>query len=150
MEPYSYSQEKAWVSKLWQTLANWFRVGEMGLKCDPNVKFCGRIPLHSACRYGHLDVVKYFVDKCDIQSRDTQGSTPLHLAALYGHLELVKYFIDDLEYDPYCFDFKNRTPLHDACENGHLDIVKYFLIHIIVMYKQGITTVIHHFTLLYC
>ncbi len=41
---------------------------------------------------GHLDVVKYLVEKgADVKAADNDGWTPLHWAAELGLLDVVKY-----------------------------------------------------------
>ena len=47
----------------------------------------GRTPLHYAAEAGHLNVVKYILDRIsDKNPKDTEGRTPLHFAARRGHV----------------------------------------------------------------
>jgi ankyrin repeat protein len=51
--------------------------------------------LHYASCGGHLDVVQYLIDQCQLyaHSGDPWNDTPLHLASREGHLEIVKYLL---------------------------------------------------------
>ena len=55
-----------------------------------------RTALHLAARNGHLEVVKYLLEKggAEVNEEDNDGWTALHLAARYGHLEVVKYLLE--------------------------------------------------------
>jgi ankyrin repeat protein len=45
-----------------------------------------RTALHSAARYGALQVINYLIGKgANLNARDESGNTPLHLAVLYNH-----------------------------------------------------------------
>ncbi|XP_064397038.1 uncharacterized protein LOC135343935 isoform X2 [Halichondria panicea] len=85
----------------------------------------GDTALHTATRAGHLNVVKYLVEECQVNEacEAADGSTAFHIAAFYGHKHLVKYF-NEKELDPlYCNEYK-ETPLFLACLAGDVQIVK--------------------------
>ena len=74
--------------------------------CSPSVKdFSGRTPLHHACEFGHLDLVKKLVSEygCDINARDNDGHTPLYFAICNHHssivAELVRHNTDLIHVD---------------------------------------------------
>ena len=50
-----------------------------------------------ASEFGHLDIVKYFVEekKCNVECRDPLGQTPLQYATRGGRLTVVKYLIEE-------------------------------------------------------
>ena len=51
-------------------------------------------PLHAACQNGHVDAVKFLLDKgCDIDCVDEGGRTPLFSAALAGKSDIVEMLI---------------------------------------------------------
>ena len=96
-------------------------------------------PIHLAAMYGHLDLVKYFIEericKPDLLKCDDH-ITPLHLAASYGHVHIVKYLVEECKCDLMCktstdsitdFYLNGATPLHLAVRFGHLFTVKYIL-----------------------
>lgn len=101
---------------------------------DPNSNMCvdeegaRTTPLHLASGYGHLNIVRYFVEErnCDVECRDEEENTPLHYAAEGGRFVIVQYLISN-GCDPMCKDSYSRTPLHDACSEGNLDIVRYLI-----------------------
>ena len=99
-------------------------------KCDANRKDeMDHIPLHYATSNGHIDVVKYFVEKqvCTPMAENSFGQTPLHFACSKGHLEIAKYLIKSTSCSPLCVDVRGSTPLHYASQNGHLEIVEYLI-----------------------
>ena len=47
--------------------------------------------LHTACAYGHMDIVKLLVrNGADLKIKDDNGKTPRHYAKYYNRLDLVK------------------------------------------------------------
>ena len=95
----------------------------------------GEIPLHLAAFFGHLDVVRLFLDNKDIEKNSKannacmhcNGRTPLHWAARNGHLEVVRLFLDNIEIENNPKDAKGSTPLHSAAKYGHLEVVRLLL-----------------------
>ena len=81
----------------------------------------GRTPLAVACEAGHMEVVKFLMER-DKEGRALKGAggtTPLHVAARGGHIEVVKYLIDDRRMDPSCEDSDGFTPL-DCAQNNKM------------------------------
>ena len=79
----------------------------------------GPTPLAVACEAGHMEVVKFLMER-DKEGRALMGAggtTPLHVAARGGHIEVVKYLIDDRGMDPSCEDSDGFTPLDCARNN---------------------------------
>ena len=68
-------------------------------------------PLHWASLKGHLDIVRYFVEKrqCDVECRNKYGNTPLHHTALGGRLDAVQYLISERGCDPMVRVWHGRT-----------------------------------------
>ena len=82
--------------------------------------------IHCACKYGHLDIVKFLVEHgCDPACRNAIGATPLHFACWEGHLDVVTFLIER-GCNP-ADSAVGLTPLHLACWRGHLDVVKFLL-----------------------
>ena len=81
----------------------------------------GRTPFAVACEAGHMEVVKFLMER-DKEGRaltGAGGTTPLHVAARGGHIEVVKYLIDDRGMDPSCEDSDGFTPL-DCAQNNKM------------------------------
>ena len=73
----------------------------------------GRTPLHFAAAYGHLEVVKWQVERHGdlLCIQDKDGWTLLYCAAARGHLEVVKCQVERRG-DLLCMQDENgRTPL---------------------------------------
>ena len=53
---------------------------------------CCQSPVHLACHFGHLGVVRLLVKAgADLSAEDWEGNTPLHCAALARHFDITKY-----------------------------------------------------------
>ena len=51
-------------------------------------------PLHRACRYGNLEIIKMLVPGVDVNKGDAQDNlTPLHEACEGGNKDVVEYLI---------------------------------------------------------
>ncbi|MBD3170229.1 MAG: hypothetical protein GF307_12155 [candidate division Zixibacteria bacterium] len=84
----------------------------------------GQSVMHAAAYSGHIEIVKYLIEKgADVNARSGQNSNPLHGAAYYGHEDIVKLLIENgAEVDnPNAYDYR---PMLSACAGGHLNIVK--------------------------
>jgi ankyrin repeat protein len=84
----------------------------------------GRMPLHWAARGGHLDVLRYIVEKgADLNALDNNGVAPLHTLAGSGQTEAARLLIEK----GADIDIKNpvkQTPLNLAAEYGQEEMVK--------------------------
>ena len=89
----------------------------------------GALPLHIACRNGHLNATKYFITEqnCDPNCLGQHGWTLLHYASQGGHMNTIQYLITELGCDPTTPSKVGSLPLHTACLNGHLNATKYFI-----------------------
>ena len=86
----------------------------------------------SACRCGHLEVVKYLLtsaeltEHADIHAKDDEG---FKWACRYGHLEVVKYLLTSPELTEHAdIHAQNDEGFIWACEKGHLEVVKCLII----------------------
>lgn len=95
----------------------------------------GTPPLVIAARNGHLEVVKYLVEKkvdieqtgCVIFDGDTiEGASALWCSAAAGRLEMVKFLVENGS-NVNNTTSTNSTPLRAACYDGHLPIIKYLI-----------------------
>lgn len=83
--------------------------------------------LHMAAKKGHLEIVKFLIEKgIDIDARGgTFDASALNQAAGAGHLEIVEYLINaGAELD---VSLAKRNPLFGAIYGGHLEVVKFLI-----------------------
>ena len=83
--------------------------------------------LHIAAHYGHIEVIKYLVEKrAEINPRDESGKTPLHWATLGNNPKAIKLLIDNQAEVNLKSEF-GKTPIHIAAEKNYLDAAKALL-----------------------
>ena len=85
--------------------------------------------LHYAAENKHLDIVKYFIKKRDLDPtcRGWHGQTPNHDAARNNHLEVAEYLVGDGLVDPLCRNDNGYTSLHKACQGGDIEVIRYLI-----------------------
>ena len=80
-----------WECKLGQhdSVVELLESGEVDPKSDESFGTHGETPLHYACQYGWLDVVKLLIAKfnCDATIVDEKRETPLQCAHRHGHIK---------------------------------------------------------------
>ena len=92
----------------------------------------GNSTLHIAATQGHIDMVKYFVErcKCPPTARNHEGKTLLHVACegkRISNVALVEYLVSLNNEAPYEKDNDNNTAFHLAAMSGQLDILNYLI-----------------------
>lgn len=114
------------------TIEKWINSGEVSQEDINAVDEKGFTPLQTAVEYGHLDIVRYFIEKLHVKVDTYQdlGANILHSAAAHGHLNIVKYLLEENKTIP--IDSQGRklgfTALHVAIfYTHHIGIVKYLL-----------------------
>ncbi|KAF8536032.1 ankyrin repeat-containing domain protein [Trichophaea hybrida] len=90
-----------------------------------NPDLAGNTSLHLAAQFGHLSIVRYFVEvadhECDGVSKNNVGDTPLMVAAAEGHEEVI---LLDMGADPEVADNLGNTALHYSAAYGHLKVIR--------------------------
>ena len=84
----------------------------------------GHIPLHYAAYNGHLEVVKYFVERTCFVTLWTGTIMVGHLFTTVcdnGHLKIAQYLIREEHCNSSCEDNSGTTPLQNAsgCNASH-------------------------------
>ena len=98
----------------------------------------GYTALHFSTYYGHLDIVKYLIETCNVDkeaktdegytsSKGNDGYTALHIASSIGNLVIVEYLIETHHVDIEAATNGGSTALHLASSNGNLMVVKYLI-----------------------
>jgi ankyrin repeat protein len=86
-------------------------------------------PLHCACRYGHMDMVRILISEfeADTTIRNWQGRTPLHVAASEREERVALALITEFCCDINTVDRWGISLLHKACEKHCLTLVRTLL-----------------------
>ena len=90
----------------------------------------GCTPLHLACRYGNLGIVKTLADEDEncLATLDIRGNLPLHHACLGGKLDIVNYISGRCPDGVSLQNTKGKLPIEllifDAeCDRSSMDFV---------------------------
>jgi ankyrin repeat protein len=103
------------------------RLLRAGADIEAKDNLYGSTPLIIASRWGHVLVVKEFLEYgADIEAEDINGKTPLDSAASVGLLAVVNELLERGA-DTEAKDVHGWTPLHASCWNGHLAVVNELL-----------------------
>ncbi|KAL8577877.1 hypothetical protein ACOMHN_018682 [Nucella lapillus] len=96
----------------------------------------GSTPLILACKNGHLELVKFMIERCGVNisqtgsvtfdGEDIEGAPPLWCAAAAGHVDVVRYLVNKGAYINKTTR-SNSTPLRAACYDGHLKVVQFLV-----------------------
>ncbi|XP_046551542.1 ankyrin-3-like [Haliotis rubra] len=93
------------------------------------VDYGGDNIFHSACRGGHVGMMKYLLLQynVDINSRTNSGRTPLMITVYYGYINVCKFLVS-IGANVAQVDDDGDNILHFACRGGHVEMVKYVLL----------------------
>ena len=87
----------------------------------------GNTALHTASRFGHLDICKIlFQNGANEYQKNEKGNTPLHLAAKHNHADIAALLCNrgaDLDEE----NEYNSSPLHLAARAGAIQTTEYLL-----------------------
>ena len=91
-------------------------------------------PFHLACKFGHLEIVRLFLQyastkKIDLNQR-IRHQTPLHTACENGQKEIVSLLLEQSEEKGICIgaiDDIGRNLLYFACSSNNSELVKMLL-----------------------
>ena len=89
----------------------------------------GDAPLHRACRFGHIEIVKELMRHPEIKVN--QGNTgnggPFYLACQEGFVKIVRWLLADPRIDPTMTQKELATPFYIACQEGRHEVVSLLL-----------------------
>jgi len=100
---------------------------------DPNITDSrGKTPLHGACWYGRVQIVKALLDSnANVNAKSNSknsNNTPIHVASTRGHSKIMRMLLEKGA-DPTGKNLMGEGPLHCACWNGHIAAVRTLLDH---------------------
>jgi ankyrin repeat protein len=72
-----------------------------------------------------MEIVKFLLDRVNLEEKDKNGSIAIHYACEKGYVEIVKLLLDKTDLEAK--DNNGRRPIHHACYGGHVEIVKLLL-----------------------
>jgi ankyrin repeat protein len=90
----------------------------------------GETALFITCKSGHLNVVKYLIEKgkANVEATNWNGWTPLHIACWYNHFAIVQCLIDSGHANVHAVTHNEESPLHFLLANvKHLRCVLYIV-----------------------
>jgi len=89
----------------------------------------GDTPLHRACRFGHLEIVKLLLTHPHLKpdKGNQAGGSPFFIACQQGHKEVVSVLLRDPRIDPSKEIPGGFTPFFYACRHGHTGVASLLL-----------------------
>ena len=112
----------------------------MDENCDLNIQNgTSNSPLHIACYWKSLDIIKLLEVKCNTKISNKKGKSAhdiplndngdllLHVACQWGDVDIVRYLAIDEKCDINLQNVDMNTPLHFACYQKSLPIIKLLL-----------------------
>lgn len=97
--------------------------------CQKSKTDRGETILHLAVEYGHLELVKFLVDKnADVFATARAKATPLSYAAEFGHLPIVKFLRDVIDRSNCNIETREdclNHAFHKAITKGKNDVINY-------------------------
>ena len=90
-----------------------------------------RSALLIAAQNGHVNIVQYLIDDCemDINDTDEDGCSSLHFAAHDGYTDVINELFQHQELKKNYADKNGRLPIHYAAQNGHFKAVELLVIN---------------------
>lgn len=87
----------------------------------------GDSPLHLAAENGHLEIVKFLIEKgADVLDRNNSGRVALHQAAIKGHIDVMEFLI--AQGTPVdAPSLQKYTPLHYTAMWGNKETLEYLI-----------------------
>jgi hypothetical protein len=107
-----------------------FRAARLLKNRGANTEFAdssGTTPFWAACEAGHLGIVKFLHEQCQVQTEKpiANGATPLHAACHQGNVDVIKYLVEQVGVDVLVQARNGATPFFIACYAGELDVARY-------------------------
>lgn len=119
---------KTWFEAVREGNTTLVETGVQGWKIDVNTECNGRMAIHMAVEWRHVEVIKYLLSQgADPVARcEGTGSTPLHLAAVHGNVDVATLLLKQ-NINPDIVDNDGGTALGSAIRFGNKDVIKILL-----------------------
>jgi len=111
---------------------------DLGVKVNWVGEDRGDTPLHRACRYGRLEIVKVLLarSKIELNKGNKGDASPFFIACQEGHKEVVSMLLADLRTDTNKPANSGDTPFFMACQNGHKEVVSLLLANTRIVHNK--------------
>jgi ankyrin repeat protein len=86
-----------------------------------------RSPIHYACSYGHIEIVRILLSDPRVAVTDFSGLQAIHLACDFGHVEIVKLLLQDPRIDPCAKTDNLMEPIHRASQWNRAEVLNLLL-----------------------
>jgi len=97
----------------------------LGEGADVHAAFGITTPLHGACWFGHLEIIRALLYAgADPEAKNEIGYTPLHWACMEGHVEAARILLLEARANTETATEKGLTALRFACNRGNLAVVR--------------------------
>eukprot|EP00347_Sterkiella_histriomuscorum_P022351 403330787 len=85
----------------------------------------GWTALHSACYFGHLEIVQFLTQHCeaDVNAINSNGWHSLIFAIFGGHLDIIDYLLYETEVNEDLLDIQERSALKIAQQINDSDVL---------------------------
>jgi len=121
--------------RLWQACTDGDLEAVRKLASDPaiNVNWVGEdrgdTPLHRACRFGLLEILKVLLvqEKIEVNKGNKGNASPFYVACQEGHKEVAALLLADPRIESNRPSDTTVTPFSIACECGHKEVVSLLL-----------------------
>lgn len=97
-------------------------------------------PVAYACRYGNIDLVKYFI-RNNFNYESSPGFNLLHVCCLSGEVGMLRFLVEEVKMNPNSIPIDNinqSSPIKIACKYQFFGLIEYLYDHGAYVIDNGI------------